>query len=98
MAFRVECYAGLRADTLRRGEAADGGEESPRALIIGERRIDVVEILDRWLAPDHRYFKLKGSDGDVYIVRYDPAADAWELTLFQRDTSTRRHRPPSTSP
>jgi hypothetical protein len=76
MAFRVECYSGHR------------GEESPRALIIDERRIDVVEILDRWLAPDHRYFKLKGSDGDIYIVRHDPGALSWELTMFQRDGAT----------
>lgn len=75
MALRVECYAGHR------------GEETPRALIIDERRVDVVEILDRWLAPDHRYFKLKGSDGDVYILRYDSASAAWELTLFQRAIS-----------
>lgn len=72
MTLRVECYAGHR------------GEETPRAVIIDERRVDVVEILDRWLAPDHRYFKLKGSDGDVYILRHDCASDAWELTLFQR--------------
>jgi hypothetical protein len=48
----------------------------------------VVEVLDRWLAPDHRYFKVKGDDSDVYIVRHDPAANAWELTMFRaRDTS-----------
>jgi hypothetical protein len=76
MAFRVECYNGHR------------GEESPRAIVIDQRRVEVVEILDRWLAPDHRYFKVKGSDGDVYIVRHDAAADAWELTMFQRHGAT----------
>jgi len=76
MAFRVECYAGHR------------GAESPRALIIGERRVDALEILDRWLAPDHRYFKVKGSDGDIYIIRHDAAADRWELTMFQRTSGT----------
>ena len=69
--FRVECYAGHR------------GEETPRALVIGDRRVAVVEVLDRWLAPDHRYFKLKGDDGDVYIVRYSETAGAWELTMFE---------------
>lgn len=73
MAIRVECYSGHR------------GEESPRALIIDERRVEVVKILDRWLAPDHRYFKVRGSDGDLYIVRHDAAAEAWELTMFQGD-------------
>jgi hypothetical protein len=70
--IHVECYSGHK------------GEETPRVLIIGARRIDVVEILDRWLAPDHRYFKIKSSDGDVYIVRYGNAADRWELTMFSR--------------
>ena len=66
----VECYAGYR------------GEETPRCLYLGPRRIRVEEVLDRWLAPEHRYFKLRGDDGGVYIVRYDSAADHWELTLF----------------
>jgi hypothetical protein len=42
-------------------------------------------VLDAWLAPDHRYFKLRGDDGDVYIVRHDSQADCWELTMFKRD-------------
>ena len=69
---QVECYAGHR------------GEETPRALVIGTRRVPVVAVLDRWLAPDHRYFKLRGGDGDIYIVRHDPRADRWELTMFAR--------------
>jgi hypothetical protein len=70
--LHVECYAGHR------------GEETPRSLTIGERRVTVEEVLDRWLAPDHRYFKLKGDDGDVYLVRQDTASGVWELTMFKR--------------
>ena len=70
--LRVECYAGHR------------GEETPRAIIVGERRVEVVEILDCWLGPDHRYFKIRGNDGDVYVVRHDASRDVWDLTLFQR--------------
>ena len=36
----VECYAGHR------------GEQTPRTLILGDRRIDVGEVVDAWLAPD----------------------------------------------
>lgn len=68
--IRVECYAGYR------------GEETPRRFHLGERAVEAVEILDRWLAPDHRYFKVKGDDGAVYIMRYDVAFDRWELTMF----------------
>lgn len=68
----VDCHAGHR------------GEETPRRFRLGARSVEVADVLDRWLAPDHRYFKVRGDDGDVYILRHDPQADAWELTMFQR--------------
>jgi len=37
----------------------------------------------RWLAPDHRYFKLRASDG-IYILRNDVTSGSWELTMFER--------------
>ncbi len=72
MSIHVECYAGYR------------GEETPRRFFVGHRAIAVDEVLDRWLAPDHRYFKVRGDDGDVYIIRHDAHADVWELTMFGR--------------
>jgi hypothetical protein len=71
-AVRVECYAGHR------------GEETPRRFFLGARRIEVSEVLDRWLAPDHRYFRVRGDDGGRYILRHDAVADKWALTLFER--------------
>jgi len=68
----VECYAGYR------------GEETPRALVLGDRRVEVIGILDRWLAPDHRYFKVRGDDGDIYIVRQDSRSHEWTLSVFRR--------------
>jgi hypothetical protein len=73
LSISVECYAGHR------------GEQTPRTLIIGDRRIGVAEVVDAWLAPDHRYFKLKGEDGDTYIVRHDERSGAWELTMFRAE-------------
>ena len=70
----VECYAGYR------------GEQMPRALILGDRRIAVSEVLDAWLAPEYRYFKLRGADGDTYLVRHDERSDTWELTMFRVET------------
>lgn len=68
--IRVECYAGYR------------GEETPQRFYFGERKVEVVEVLDRWLGPDHRYFKVKGDDRGTYIIRYDVPSDRWELTMF----------------
>ena len=70
---RVECYAGHR------------GEQTPRTLVLGERRIEVAEVVDAWLAPGYRYFKLRGDDGDTYLVRHDERSDTWELTMFRAE-------------
>jgi hypothetical protein len=72
--IRVECYAGHR------------GEESPSRFFLGERKIEVVEIVDRWLDPGHRYFKVRGDDGGVYVLRHDVPKDVWEMALFDSGT------------
>jgi hypothetical protein len=68
--LRVECYAGYR------------GEETPRRFYIGRRGIEILEVVDRWLAPEYRYFKVMGDDGGTYILRHDVGSNRWELTLF----------------
>ena len=72
LAITVECHAGYR------------GEQTPRVVHLGEQRIEVADVLDQWLAPTHRYFKLLGKDGHTYIVRHDIVTQAWDLTMFQR--------------
>lgn len=72
MKLKVECYAGYR------------GEQEPRAFIVGERRLDVVAIQDRWLAPDHRYFRVTASDGDTWVLRHDEASGDWTLGAFRK--------------
>jgi hypothetical protein len=68
--IRVECQAGYRA------------EEEPRAFSLGERRFAVEEIVDRWLDPSHRYFKVKVDDGRQFVLRHDTATDSWELAAL----------------
>jgi hypothetical protein len=83
MQIRVECYAGYR------------NEEEPRAFWLGERRLEVGELVDRWLSPEHRYFKVKATDGDFYILRHDEARGIWELGAFTRSqTATARGQIP----
>lgn len=72
MKVRVECYAGYR------------GEQEPRAFWFGERRLEVTAILDRWLAPNHRYFKVAASDGDTWVLRHDEASGDWTLGAFRK--------------
>ena len=59
------------------------GEQTPRAFTVADRKIDVTAILDQWLAPDHRYFKVTGDDGGLYILRHDVPSDEWEITLSE---------------
>jgi hypothetical protein len=73
--LRVECYASHR------------GDQTPRVLYIDERKVFVEEVLDAWHGPDHRYFKVKGDDGDVYVIRQDTTSASWELTTFRRGST-----------
>lgn len=57
----------------------------PRSFLLGSRRIDVVEILDRWLSSAHSYFKVRTDDGALYILRHDLPTGQWEMTLFRSD-------------
>lgn len=70
--IEVECYAGHR------------GEETPRRFSLGERSIEVAEVLDQWLAPEHRYFKLRGQEGATYVLRHDVLSGRWELIMYER--------------
>ena len=73
MDIRVDCYAGYR------------DEETPRHLTMGVRHVKVVAVQDRWLAPDHRYFKIIGDDGSLYIIRHDPHQGCWQLICFKEN-------------
>ena len=67
--LRVECYASHRADT------------EPLRLHIGQREVVVIDIVDRWLDPRHRYFKLRGDDDGIYLLRQDTISDSWDMIL-----------------
>ena len=69
--IKVECYAGYR------------GEETPRAIGFESGKIEVKKVLDRWLDPDYRYFKIQGEDEGIYIIRNDMNTGAWGLTFYQ---------------
>ncbi|MDH3974671.1 MAG: hypothetical protein OEV42_10380 [Deltaproteobacteria bacterium] len=73
MIIAVEAYSGHKAN------------ERPLAIRLDEKRLEVVDILDRWYGEDHEYFKIKAEDGCLYIIRYDRINDLWELTLTEGD-------------
>ena len=73
MKIHVACHAGYK------------GEETPRSIRFDSRKITVKSVLDQWLAPDHRYFKLLGDDNAIYIIRHDTASHGWELAFFEQE-------------
>jgi hypothetical protein len=54
-------------------------EAAPRSLFRGERRIDIIEIVDRWYGPGYRDVKVRTYDNSVNI---DEIRDQWELIMF----------------
>jgi len=64
-------------------EAGPTGDLEPRRLRLGTSGVGVAETLDHWPAFGHHYFKVRGVDGGVYIVRHDVAAGTWQLTFYQ---------------
>jgi hypothetical protein len=69
----------LKVDTV----SGHAGMTEPVAFWLGENRVDVLEIVDRWPAKDYTYFKVAASDQASYILRHDAAPDTWELTLYK---------------
>jgi hypothetical protein len=63
----VECHAGYR------------GEETPRRLHLEGRTIEVVEIIERRTEPEARFFRVRGDDGRVYILRSDHSTGWWKI-------------------
>lgn len=71
MKIQVECYSGHR------------GDETPRVVVIGSKRIPIAEVLDAWIGPDHRYFKVTDQSGETYILRHDHETLVWDLVVYE---------------
>jgi hypothetical protein len=70
--IEVETYSGAKAD------------ERPVRFQLGARTIAVEEVVDRWYEPEATYFKVRGDDGDTYILRHDERAEEWTLASYRR--------------
>ena len=75
MRIKVEAYAGYTAN------------ERPLRFTLGDRTIQIIEVVDRWLGETERYFRVRGDDGNTYILKYVEGDDQWELASFTRQDS-----------
>lgn len=73
LTIRVECYAGYQ------------GQETPRRFFMGDKAIEIADVIDRWSAREYCYFKVRSGENDIYILRHDELAHRWELTMFQSE-------------
>lgn len=59
------------------------GEETPRTMIFREKKIEIKDILNRWIeegAGDRekrRFFQVKGKDGCEYKIYYSEGSMEW---------------------
>jgi hypothetical protein len=72
MAIRVECYAGYR------------DEQEPLGFWLGDRRLAVYAVVDRWYAPTQRWFRVEADDGNMYVLRHNETNGDWEIAAFRR--------------
>mgnify|MGYP001043449285 CR=1 FL=1 len=69
--IRVVAYSGYR------------GEETPKTIIHHHEKIEVIEILSRWIEEGlgdrlrKRFFVIKGSDGGIHKIFYDEKTQEW---------------------
>lgn len=59
------------------------GEETPRAVVFRGKRMEVIEILKRWVEVRsdnkeiRRFYQIKGSDGNLYTIYYNEKSMEW---------------------
>jgi hypothetical protein len=64
-------------------------QTAPQTLYWGERRITILEVIDQWYGPEYRYVKVKGSNRNLYILRFDQIRDTWDLIMFSSERAPR---------
>ena len=70
--IKVECYAGYK------------GDQYPKSFTLREQTLEVKEVEDQWYGPSSEYFRVRTSDGNVYVLRHDQEQDSWSLDAFRR--------------
>ncbi len=69
MRIRVVCYSAYKAD------------ERPLRIQLGDNEYFVEEVVDQWYGPEDVFFKVRASDGNLYVLRRRPSTPDGEWTL-----------------
>ena len=63
----VDAYSGYRAN------------ERPRQFALDEHVYKIAAVEDQWYSPEAQFFRVRTTEGKVYILRYDEQTDEWTL-------------------
>jgi len=63
--IEVMAYSGYKAN------------ERPLYFVLADKRVDVVEVLDRWYGEDYDFFKIRGNDDNGYLIKWHRVLDVW---------------------
>ena len=78
MRLRVVCYSGRKAD------------ERPLSFQLDDHEYFVEELVDQWCEPDDAFFKVRASDGNLYVLRRRSSTPEGEWSLESFRDLTRR--------
>ena len=72
--LKVECYNGYKKG------------EKPLTFVFNNQQYIIDEIVDRWYEgsiqaqrPILTYFKVRTSEGNLFLLRYNPKFDTWAI-------------------
>ena len=63
---------------------AEHTSDGPQRFVLGEQTIEVDDLVDRWYGDVADYFRVRGRDGHLYVLKHVRAYDRWELNAFTR--------------
>lgn len=72
--IEVVAYSGYKAN------------ERPLYFVLEQRKLVVVNVMDRWYGEEHDYFKVLADDGKVYLIRWHRVLDLWFLVKILERT------------
>lgn len=64
---QVTAYSGYKAN------------ERPLSFLLDGKKIEVVEVVDRWYGVESDYFKVLSQDGTTCILKWQKYLDVWLL-------------------
>ena len=63
----VECYSGHTFS------------QRPKAILKDNVRLEIEVIETEWRSPQGKFFRVKTSDGSIFVLFYDETSDSWQI-------------------